>query len=123
MAEHNSFGKEAEEAAVNFLKDQDIKILRRNFRFQQAEIDIIAESRDALIIVEVKARSANFLEAPHEAVNRKKMQLMCKAANHFAEENNIHKEVRFDIISIIKTPSAALQIEHLPGAFEAYDFT
>lgn len=123
MAEHNSFGKEAEEAAVNFLKENGCKILVRNYRFQHAEIDIIAESDTALMIVEVKARAANFLEAPHEAVNRKKMQLLCKAANHFAEEHNIQKEVRFDIISIIKTQHAGFQIEHLPGAFEAHDFS
>lgn len=123
MAEHNAFGKEAEEAAVLFLKQKGLKILKQNYRFQHAEVDIIAESPDTLVVAEVKARSANFLEAPHEAVGRKKMQLMCRAANHFVEENNILKEVRFDIISIIKTPSGALQIQHLPGAFEAYDFT
>lgn len=123
MATHNSFGKEAEDAAVAFLKKKGLTVLARNFRFQHAEIDIIAESPEELIIVEVKARSANFLAAPHEAVNKKKMMLICMAANYFAEEHNIQKGVRFDIISIIKTETGSLQTEHLPNAFEAYDFT
>ena len=43
MAEHNDFGKLAEELAEQFLVEKNYKILAKNFRFQKAEVDIITE--------------------------------------------------------------------------------
>ena len=42
MADHNEFGKLAEELAEQFLVQKNYKILAKNFRYQKAEIDIIA---------------------------------------------------------------------------------
>ena len=42
MADHNNFGNKAEELAADFLKKKGYKIIARNFRWQKAEIDIIA---------------------------------------------------------------------------------
>ena len=40
MADHNEFGKIAEDLAVDFLVKAEYKILARNFRYLKAEIDI-----------------------------------------------------------------------------------
>ena len=53
MAEHNDFGKEAEEEATNYLKNSGYEILARNFYWQSAEIDIIAKKDNILVIIEV----------------------------------------------------------------------
>ena len=101
MADHNDFGKLAEDLAIDFLMKNHYKIVARNFRYLKAEIDIIAEKENQIIIIEVKARNTDVFLEPQEAVNKKKIKLLISAANYFIEENNIEKEVRFDIISVL----------------------
>ncbi len=121
MAEHNEFGKLAEELAENFLVQKNYKILAKNFRYQKAEIDIIAEFENQIIIVEVKARATDAFILPQEAINKKKIRLLVSAANYFLEENNIDKETRFDAITVLPNNSGKLEITHLENAFEAFD--
>lgn len=119
MAEHNDFGELAEELAADFLQKSGYKILLRNFRHLKAEIDIIAEYEDQIIIVEVKARKTDVFLEPHEAVNRKKIRLIVSAADFFIQENKIEKEARFDIISVLPNEKGQLEINHLINAFDA----
>lgn len=118
MATHNDFGKQAENWAVAFLEEKGYKILLRNYRYQKAEIDIIAEFENQIIIVEVKARETDAFAEPQDAVNRKKIQMLTLGANHFLEENDIDLEVRFDIISIVSDRNSAPKIQHIEDAFE-----
>lgn len=121
MADHNEFGKIAEELAVDFLVKKGYKILIRNYRYLKAEIDIIAEFENQTIIIEVKARHTDAFMEPHEAVNKKKIKLLVSAANAFIEENNIDKETRFDIISVLPDESGKLIITQIEHAFEVID--
>lgn len=121
MASHNDLGKKAEDLAAEFLIKSGYKILVRNFRYQKAEIDIIAEKDNLIIITEVKARSTDAFMLPQEAVNKKKISLIVSAANHFMEEFNKNQEVRFDIISVLPDEKGKLIIEHIVDAFEAFD--
>lgn len=121
MANHNDFGKKAEDLAVEYLQKNGYKILVRNFRFQKAEIDIVTEKDSLTVVVEVKARSTDAFMLPQEAVNKRKISLIVSAANHYMEKFNIDQEVRFDIISVLPDEKGKLTIEHIIGAFEAFD--
>lgn len=121
MADHNDFGKIAEDLAVDFLVKAKYKILVRNFRYLKAEIDIIAEFENQIIIVEVKARHTDIFLEPQEAVNKKKIKLLISAANYFIEEHNINKEVRFDIISVLPNKQKTLEIHHIIDAFQSFE--
>lgn len=121
MADHNEFGKIAEDLAVDFLVKNQYKILARNFRYLKAEVDIIAEAGNQIIIVEVKARHTDAFLEPQEAVNKKKIKLLISAANYFIEEYNIDKEVRFDIISVLPNKQKTLEIHHIMDAFQSFE--
>lgn len=121
MATHNDFGKKAEDLAVDYLQKNGYKILVRNFRFQKAEIDIIAEKNNLIVVVEVKARSTDAFMLPQEAVTKTKIKSIVSAANHYLEEFNKNQEVRFDIISVLPDEKNNLIIEHIKDAFEAFD--
>lgn len=121
MAEHNDFGKEAEDLAVSFLERKDYEILERNFRFQKAEIDIIAKYKAEIIIVEVKARAYNTMVSPQDAVNKKKIQLLVSAAHHYISEYAREEDVRFDIISILLNEKNEFLIKHIEDAFQSID--
>jgi len=121
MAEHNDFGNLAEELAANFLVEKGYKILQKNFRFQHAEIDIIAAFKNEIIIVEVKARGTDIFMAPEEAVTKTKKKLLVLAADHYLKQNNISQEVRFDIITVLPDDTGKLKITHLEDAFQSFD--
>ena len=121
MAEHNDFGNLAEELAANFLVEIGYKILQKNFRFQHAEIDIIAAFKNEIIIVEVKARGTDIFMAPEEAVTKTKKKLLVLAADQYMKQNNISQEVRFDIITVLPDDTGKLKITHLEDAFQSFD--
>lgn len=119
MADHNDFGRIAEEEACKYLLSKHYEILVRNFRVQKAEIDIIAKKLNQLIIVEVKARSDNYFINPEEAVNRKKMKLIIFATDSFCQEYIDYDEVRFDIIAVLKNKMGGYDINHIKDAFQS----
>lgn len=121
MAEHNDFGQLAEKLATEFLTTKGFEIIARNYRYNHAEIDIIAENKELIIIVEVKARSYNTIIPPEEAVNQLKIKSIVKAADAFLKQNPTDKEVRFDIITVLPDYQGKLQITHLEDAFESFE--
>ena len=116
MAEHYELGKKGEQLAIDYLIKQGYKIVERNWRFQKAEIDIIARKEETLISVEVKTRSTNYFGNPQDFVNPKKIKLMVLAMNEYVLKKDLDVEVRFDIMAITKN-KRSFDIEHLEDAF------
>lgn len=121
MAEHNDFGNLAEQLAADFLDKKGYKILVKNYRYQKAEIDIIASFENLIIIVEVKARGSDIFMEPQEAVTKKKIKSLVMAADFFMKDRNLDQEVRFDIIAVLPDERKKLQITHLEDAFQSFD--
>ncbi len=116
MAYHNELGKIGEELAVQFLLKENYTILERNFRYDKAEIDIIAENGDSIVVVEVKTRNSTVFGNPQDFVTQGKIKLLVKAANEYMISKNLDKEVRFDIIAVLKNKTTE-KIEHFRDAF------
>ena len=116
MADHNELGKKGEEFAVDFLLKKKYAILERNYRFDKAEVDIIAKQGEVLVIVEVKTRSSKDFGNPQDFVKPKQIQRLVKAVDEYITSNSLDVEVRFDIIAIIKAGNG-YEIEHLENAF------
>lgn len=116
MAEHNELGKAGELFAANYLEDNGYQILVKNYTFQKAEIDIIAQKGETLAVIEVKTRSSLDYGLPQDFVKPKKIQLLVKAVNHYIEKENLDVKVRFDIIAISNINNQ-FSLEHLEDAF------
>lgn len=116
MAQHNTLGKEGEAQAVQHLIQNGYTVLETNWRYQKAEIDIIALKNNVLAAVEVKTRSSIDFGLPQEFVKPKKIQLLVKALNHYITENDLNVEVRFDIIAVLHQNNS-YSIEHIEEAF------
>ncbi|WP_332021385.1 YraN family protein [Kaistella sp.] len=121
MAEHNDFGNLAEDLAVEYLEKKNYRIIARNFRYQKAEIDIVAEFDDLIVVTEVKARSYNTLIEPQEAVTKKKIKSIVMCTDFFMQDRTIDKEVRFDIITVLPDEKGVLQLTHIQDAFQSFD--
>ncbi|WP_345273317.1 YraN family protein [Flaviramulus aquimarinus] len=116
MATHNELGKKGEQLAVDFLLKNGYDIRERNYRFDKAEVDIIAQKNDVLAIIEVKTRSTIDFGNPQDFVKPKQIQRLVKAVDEYVNVNELNIEVRFDIIAIVKEGSD-FNIEHLKNAF------
>ena len=116
MAKHNELGKKGEQLAIDYLIAKGYTIVERNYRFQKAEVDIIAQLKDTLAIVEVKTRSTTDFGNPQDFVKPKQIQRLVKAIDEYVTANKLNVEVRFDIIAIVKKGSG-FNIEHLEDAF------
>ncbi len=117
MAEHNELGILGEEIAVRYLQDRSYAILERNWRSGRLEVDIIARIDDQMVIAEVKTRTDGFLESIGEAVNKKKQNLLIRAANAYIVKKNMDLDVRFDIITVIFEGKTKFQVQHIENAF------
>ena len=120
MAEHNKLGKLGEQMALEFLEKEGYVIKEKNWYFQKAEIDLIAQKEDILVCVEVKTRSTNEFGDPQDFVDAKKIKLIVKAMNQYVEVNDLDVEVRFDVIAIIHNKYQT-KLEHFEDAFLYFD--
>jgi len=116
MAQHNQLGKKGEELAVDFLLKKGYDIVERNYRFDKAEVDIIAKKGETLAIIEVKTRSTSDFGDPQDFLKPKQIQRIVKAVDEYVLVNKLDVEVQFDIIAIVKE-STGFSIEHLENAF------
>ena len=116
MAQHNELGKKGEELAVSFLEEKGYVIVARNFRYQKAEVDIIARKEGVLAVIEVKTRSSPNFGAPEDFVKRKQINSLVNAIDFFVTDHYLNVDVRFDIIAIVKGESGT-EVQHFEDAF------
>jgi putative endonuclease len=109
-------GQEGENIATKYLIDKGYIILKRNFRWGHAEVDIIAQFNSQLVVVEVKTRNTSKYGDPEQSVSLKKQQLLAQATEAYLIVNNLDLTIRYDIISIIKNQYKT-EITHLEDAF------
>ena len=116
----NKIGNWGEEKAASYLKRHGYKVLDRNCRYRQGEIDIVAEKKELIVFVEVKTRkNDNYAEA-REFVTNAKQQRVIAAAQLWMQENDCEKQPRFDVIEIYAPngeSSHNVKINHLKNAF------
>ena len=116
MAKHNKLGKEGELIAFMILQRDGFTVLETNWRFQKAEIDVIAKKDGFLVFIEVKTRSSKKFGRPEDAIDKKKIALYKDAAEGYLEQYPTEDEIRFDVVSIIIAKDGT-QIEYISNAF------
>ena len=110
-------GRKAEELAIRYFTRQGFAIIARNYRYQRAEIDIIAKKNRLLVFVEVKARSNDQFGHPEAFVTPKQQVLVRAAAEHYIIAQDWNHAIRFDIIAILQQNSNPPQLTHFEDAF------
>ncbi len=109
-------GKKGEELAARYLIKKGYKIRHKNWRYRHEELDIVAFYDKQLIVVEVKSRTSDFYEHPHDAVTFKKQKYIIDATEAYIQKYDVHEETRFDVISVVFSKQA-YTIDHIEDAF------
>ena len=109
-------GLAAESAAARYLEKNGYKIAARNYSSRYGEIDIIAETDEYVVFVEVKYRRSLSSGLPREAVTPRKIQKLRITAEGYVQEHPEEaRDYRFDVIEL--TEDGGLLLSHIIAAF------
>ena len=116
MNASEALGRQGELLAAEHLRRSGMRILDRNWRCQEGELDIVAADRRALVVCEVKTRSDTRFGTPLEAISaRKHARLRRLAVRWVAAHCLIFDEIRIDIVGVLRVAPDEFSIEHVRG--------
>lgn len=115
----NGVGAYGERRAVEYLVHQaGMRVLDRNWRCPEGEIDIVARDGSALVFVEVKTRRDLTFGPPEESVViEKRLRLRRLATRWLAQSSLRPEEIRFDVVSVLRPRRGPAVVEHMRAAF------
>jgi len=90
-----------EKLAAEYLIRQGYRIIEKNYRCKEGEVDIIANDGPFLVFVEVRAKHNRNYGTPEESVTaRKKQHLRNAAARYLESHQNLPAEWRIDFVAV-----------------------
>src|SRR5947207_12133819 len=94
-------GRTGERLAAETLMSKGYRILERNFRCRQGEIDLVAEDEQDIIFVEVKARRGISFCLPEEALTLRKLHKLMEDASYYLDFHTCsYPSCRIDVVAV-----------------------
>ena len=117
--EKRSLGQFGERIAAARLEAEGYRIVDRNFRCREGEIDIIAQKGVYLVFVEVRARRGDAMGNAAASLTLLKGARITAAAEAYCQERpGLPEERRIDVITIDLSPEGrVLRLDHIENAF------
>lgn len=113
-----SLGERGEDLAAKHLRRAKYRILGRNIRAGRNEIDIIAQTGDTVVFVEVRTRAEIDPVPPEDTVNREKQRrIIAGAKAYIAAHPSTDTYYRFDVIAVILPERHKPIIKWIKNAF------
>lgn len=106
-------GHAGETIAADLLKRKGYRLLERNFRCREGELDLVALHRGVLVFVEVKLRRSTAFGTAAEAITREKLHRLQAAAARWRQEQRCFRRFRFEIVCLDARPDGTFHAEHL----------
>lgn len=114
-------GRRAEDLAVALLERAGLRIITRNWRRPEGELDLIADDAGTCVFVEVRSRTGESQGHPLESITpRKRAQIIRTARLYLDAEPQHASAYRFDVVAVTFPPDApdAPILVHIPNAFD-----
>jgi len=106
-------GSSGEGRAARRYEAQGYRVVARNWRCRDGELDLVVRRGDVLAFVEVKTRASDRFGHPAEAVTAQKQRRIRRLASRFCAETGERAGVlRFDVVAIL-----AGQVQVYEGCF------
>jgi len=114
----NKRGEQAEQLACDYLQQQSLSLICKNYHCKRGEIDLIMQDSDSLVFIEVRYRKSAHFGSALESVNRQKQQKIIITAEHYLSQcSHSFLSYRFDVVAI--TPdNEQPTIEWIKDAFQ-----
>lgn len=127
MADRRATGRRGEALAARYLEQQGYQLVERNYRCAAGEIDLVVQTGDALVFVEVRTRRSVALGTPEESITPAKAQRLIALAWTYLQERQATEAAeatevawRIDVIAIeLDRRGRVRRLNHVPYAVEA----
>jgi len=116
-------GARGEDLAVAWYEGAAYRVLDRNWRCAEGELDVVAcdAPGDVVVFCEVKTRTTGAFGSPLEAVTRDKQRRLRRLAARWLGAGRPgatrYRTIRFDVAAVTMGRGGALEIEVLEDAF------
>jgi len=105
-----ALGRLGEDLAAKHLQNLGYVLLERNYRCEYGEVDIVAQDRERLAFVEVRARRGNAFGTPEESVTPRKQQRLATVARNYLEEKGLSDVAwGIDVVAVEFSPAGVLR--------------
>lgn len=116
-SQNKSTGNLGEDKAAEYLASKGYRILERNLRLHLGEIDILAEDKKTLVIVEVKTVRGSMFGLAQDLVRYKKQNKLRNLALAL-EQQYPGRNIRVDVVGVNMADEDNPGIEHIISAVE-----
>jgi putative endonuclease len=121
MDTRRTVGQCGEQAAADYLREQGLTIVMRNWTSKLGELDIIAEDpqQQELVIVEVRTTRGQRFGLGLQSVDWRKQQRVRRLATQYMQQHSLgQRAMRFDVVSVLLDSQYQVrQLDHIPYAF------
>ncbi len=113
-----ALGISGEDAAAAWYVARGYRVLDRNWRCREGELDLVAREGDAIVFCEVKTRRGTGFGHPVEAVTPAKQRRLRTLAQRWLAAHDAHApDLRFDVVGVLVRASGPALVTHLRAAF------
>jgi len=116
-----AIGQREEQRAFEYLCEEGLKPLARNYRVRGAEIDLVFRDREMFVFVEVRARGAGALVDGAGSVSAGKRGRIVRGARWWLAEHpeDAQTPCRFDVVSVtLADTDQPARLEWIRDAFQ-----
>ena len=93
-------GRLGEQRALDYLRQQGLKLVEENFSCKSGEIDLIMRQGDTVVFVEVRQRAGRAPVAAAASITPAKIGRITRAAQHYLARYPQMPECRIDVVAI-----------------------
>ena len=113
-------GRRAEDLAAAELERQGLRIIARNWRRPEGELDLVADDHGVCVFVEVRSRTGTEQGDPLESITSRKRARVIRAARMFLDSDPVPATgYRFDVVGVTFFDDGREPVlTHVPAAFE-----
>lgn len=117
MDRRRELGAEGEALAARYLERRGWRIIERNWRCREGEIDLVCRDADGVAVVcEVRTRSGQGYGSPLESVTHAKVRRLRRLAAAWAHaQAEPVGALRVDVLGILMHPDGTASVEHVRG--------
>jgi putative endonuclease len=119
LSKKQALGMRAEQLAADYLEQRGYRILARNWRRPEGELDLVLSSEGLCVFVEVRSRTGSERGHPLETVDAHKRARVLRAARMYIDEERPKAAVfRFDVVGVtFALDESPPELVHVEDAF------
>lgn len=113
-------GDSGERLAADYLERLGHRVIERNVRRREGEVDLVTLDGETLVFVEVKLRRQGGFGGAIEAITpAKQLRLQALAEAYAAEHPELPQQLRIDLVAVELAADGALrEVRHVRSAVE-----